>query len=338
MSQSSAIGQIHPARASRKSSNAGVLLRVNGLNHQTSTRVPLGEVKPTIYSILGSKPTITSTKAPSVSNDIRSSSSSKNLADHTDYENEIYKYLNDIEGSNLPQPSLFEDQSNITPKMRATLIDWLVEVHNKLNMQQDTLYYTVSYIDRYLMERDLDKSKFQLLGTAAILIAAKTEEIYPPHCEKLVHYAGDSFTVIGLQRMESSLLNVLEFSTNPVVTSQFLRRFISIANADSMMNSFANYISELILLDSEFLGILPSKLTAAIIFYAMQITHNASSLNQDFEKKIGYSMKDISQIMNMIHKSIQNAAASRFQAIRKKYATAQREFVSTIEIPKEMLF
>ena len=49
-------------------------------------------------------------------------------------------------------------------------------------------------------------------------------------------------------------------------------------------------------------------------------------------------MKDISQIMNMIHKSIQNAAASRFQAIRKKYATAQREFVSTIEIPKEMLF
>lgn len=336
MTQRSALGLIQPARATRSSINAGMKSRMSANANPTFARVPLGEIKGPVSCYLGSKPAAVEKGIPSVQLPNVRIGDKKNAQDCTEYDLEIYNYMRSVENENLPQPSLFENQSNITPKMRSTLIDWIVEVHKKQNMHTDTLFYIVAYIDRYLMERDLDKSKFQLLGSAAILLAAKTEEIYPPKCEKLVHYAGDSFTVIGLQRMEINLLNTLEFSTTPILSSQFLRRFLILVNSDMILNRFAHYVNESILLDSEFIGISPSKTAAAILYYSMVITNNSTLWTKDLERQLCYTKSELSPVANMIHLSLQATAASRYQAIRKKYATEQNEFVSTIELPKSL--
>jgi len=39
---------------------------------------------------------------------------------------------------------------DITPKMRATLVDWLVDVQEQYKLLQETLFLTVSLTDRYL--------------------------------------------------------------------------------------------------------------------------------------------------------------------------------------------
>ena len=41
-------------------------------------------------------------------------------------------------------------QSDINEKMRAILIDWLIEVHLKFKLLPETLFLTVNMIDRYL--------------------------------------------------------------------------------------------------------------------------------------------------------------------------------------------
>jgi len=41
-------------------------------------------------------------------------------------------------------------QNEINEKMRAILIDWLVDVHLKFKLLEETLYITVNLIDRYL--------------------------------------------------------------------------------------------------------------------------------------------------------------------------------------------
>lgn len=336
MTQRPALGLIQPARATRTSSNGIHPARSSENGHISTARVPLGQISSRVGSIFNSKPIIEkgipSIKIPT------NVGSPTNAQDCVEYDLEIYNYMKSIESTNLPQPTIFENQSNITSKMRSTLIDWIVDVHKKLNMHTDTLYYTVSYIDRYLMERDLDKSKYQLLGSAAILLAAKTEEIYPPKCEKLVHFAGDSFSIVGLLRMENSLLNVLEFSTIPIVASQFLRKFLIVTNADVKMNRFAHYVNESILLDHEFLGINPSKVAASVLCYTMHVLGSAAMWTSEIEKQLSYKKSDLAPVMNMIHLSLLSTAASRYQAIRKKYATAPNEFVSTIELPKELLF
>lgn len=40
----------------------------------------------------------------------------------------------------------------ILPKMRAVLVDWLVEVHQQFSMLQETLYLTVAILDRFLQK------------------------------------------------------------------------------------------------------------------------------------------------------------------------------------------
>ena len=43
-----------------------------------------------------------------------------------------------------------EKQDDITEKMRAILIDWLIEVHLKFKLLPETLFLTVNMLDRYL--------------------------------------------------------------------------------------------------------------------------------------------------------------------------------------------
>ena len=41
-------------------------------------------------------------------------------------------------------------QGDINEKMRAILVDWLVDVHLKFKLVPETLFLTVNMIDRYL--------------------------------------------------------------------------------------------------------------------------------------------------------------------------------------------
>lgn len=43
-----------------------------------------------------------------------------------------------------------EFQQEINERMRAILVDWLVEVHDKFKLTQETLYLAISILDRYL--------------------------------------------------------------------------------------------------------------------------------------------------------------------------------------------
>lgn len=71
-------------------------------------------------------------------------------------------------------------QSDINARMRAILVDWLVEVHFKLDMVPQTLYLAVHIIDKFCMGHAIPRSQLQLIGVSSLLIASKYEEIYPP--------------------------------------------------------------------------------------------------------------------------------------------------------------
>ena len=45
-------------------------------------------------------------------------------------------------------------RTEIKEGMRAILVDWLVQVHNRFRLLQETLYITVSILDRFLSVSD----------------------------------------------------------------------------------------------------------------------------------------------------------------------------------------
>lgn len=73
-----------------------------------------------------------------------------------------------------------DSQPEINEKMRAILIDWLIQVHHKFELSPETLYLTINIIDRYLASKTTSRRELQLVGMSAMLIASKYEEIWAP--------------------------------------------------------------------------------------------------------------------------------------------------------------
>lgn len=238
-----------------------------------------------------------------------------------EYDKCIYNFMKSEETSELPSANFFDKQTNIRPKMRATVIDWLVEVHKKLKMQSETLYLTIFLMDSYLSKVDLDKSKYQRLSCAALLIAAKSEEIYPPSVNYLVDLTEKSFTSIALNRMEADLFKKVNCHVNPILPNQFLHYFLRVGRASQDVVYLSYFILEASLLDIRFIGEIPSKLAAAAICLSMNIQKAPIFWKPLMENMTGYTLSDLTPIVNNLLQgaySIQSKT-SRFITIGKKY-------------------
>merc|ERR1719183_2744469 len=104
-----------------------------------------------------------------------------------DYVDDIYKFWKQSEAKYAVNSSYMTNQTDINARMRAILLDWLVEVHLKFKLVPQTLYLTVQLIDRYLSVKEVKRPKLQLIGVSCLLIASKYEEIYPPELRDLVY-------------------------------------------------------------------------------------------------------------------------------------------------------
>ncbi len=61
---------------------------------------------------------------------------------------------------------------------------------------------------RFLSKVSISRQEFQLLGTAALFIATKYEEIYPPEISEFVYITDDSFNKLQILQMEKVILRV----------------------------------------------------------------------------------------------------------------------------------
>ena len=69
-----------------------------------------------------------------------------------------------------------EGRTNLTPSMRAILIDWIVEVQENFELYHETMYLAIRILDLFLQSKsDIKKDNLQLIGVTALLIASKIE-------------------------------------------------------------------------------------------------------------------------------------------------------------------
>jgi cyclin B len=112
----------------------------------------------------------------------------------TAYVEDMYATFRDKEEETSVRPLYMETQPHINERMRAILVDWLIEVHLKFKLVPETLYLTVNLIDRYLERSQVSRPKLQLVGVTCLLIASKYEEIYPPELRDLVYICDRAYT------------------------------------------------------------------------------------------------------------------------------------------------
>lgn len=71
-------------------------------------------------------------------------------------------------------------QPEINEKMRLILVEWLIDVHVKFELNPETFYLTVNILDRFLSVKPVPRKELQLVGLSALLMSSKYEEIWPP--------------------------------------------------------------------------------------------------------------------------------------------------------------
>ena len=120
---------------------------------------------------------------------------------------------------NLCKSHYFMTQTDINEKMRAILVDWLVDVHARFEMNHQTHFLAVNLIDRYLEVVQVQRSRLQLVGISALFIASKYEEIYPPDLAEFVKCCDNTYTAAQIIDVESEIIAVLNF--NLVFTSSY---------------------------------------------------------------------------------------------------------------------
>ncbi|KAF7843521.1 putative cyclin-A3-1 [Senna tora] len=257
------------------------------------------------------------------------------------YVSDIYSYLRKMEmdPKRRPLPDYLEKvQKDVTANMRGVLVDWLVEVAEEYKLLSDTLYLSVSYIDRFLSTNQVGRQRLQLLGVSSMFIASKYEEISPPHVEEFCYITDNTYAKAEVVEMEAAILKSLRFEMGNPTVKTFLRRFVGFASDDNLQFEFLGcYLAELSLLDYNCIKSLPSLVAASVIFLARFIIHpNVHPWDLALQKCSGYKSSELKECVLIIHDLYLARRGGSLQAIREKYKQHKFKYVAMLPSPPEI--
>ncbi|GKV21917.1 hypothetical protein SLEP1_g31842 [Rubroshorea leprosula] len=258
-------------------------------------------------------------------------SDAKNPLAVTDYVEDLYAFYKKMESSSCVSPNYMVQQTDINEKMRAILIDWLIEVHDKFDLMSETLFLTVNIIDRFLSQQTVVRKKLQLVGLVAMLLACKYEEVSVPIVGDLILIADKAYTRKELLEMERLMLNTLQFNMSFPTPYVFMRRFLKAAQSNKKVELLSFFLIELALVEYEMLKFSPSLLAAAAIYTAQCTLYGFKEWSKTCEWHSNYSEDQLLECSRMMVTFHQKAATGKLTGVHRKYSTFKFEYTTKCE-------
>ncbi|XP_035536252.1 cyclin N-terminal domain-containing protein 2 isoform X2 [Morone saxatilis] len=160
---------------------------------------------------------------------------------------------------------------HFTDATRAILMDWLIQVHEIMHFQAETLYLAVHLLNRSLRQIKVATANLQLLGMVCLFLAAKKEECLLPEVSGLCYLMDHTYTKHQLLRMERKVLCTLKFDLSYCPPLHFLVLLASVARCSSKVVWMARYLLELSLLEGQCVVFLPVQLAGAALCLSRQV-------------------------------------------------------------------
>ncbi|NWS86483.1 CCNB2 protein, partial [Toxostoma redivivum] len=248
----------------------------------------------------------------------------------SDYVKDIYLYLRELELQQSVRPHYLDGRTT-NGRMRAILVDWLVQVHSRFRLLQETLYMCVAIMDRFLQSYPVPRKKLQLVGVTALLVASKYEEILSPDVADFVYITDNAYTSNEIREMEMVILKELNFDLGRPLPIHFLRRASKAGEADAKQHTLAKYLMELTLIDYDMVHHRPSEIAAAALCLSQKVLgHNKWGTKQQYYT--GYAEDSLVMTMKHMAKNVVkvNEKLTKYTAIKNKYASSKLLTISTI--------
>ena len=202
-------------------------------------------------------------------------------------------------------------------------------MHLKFKMVPETLYLTVNILDRYLQLKQVRRSKLQLVGVAALLLASKYEEIYAPELRDLVYITDRAYTKEEIVETESEIVNTLQYNLAVPTIHTFLCRFLKAAHADRTMVQMACFLAERSLQEYGMLTFAPSIIAAASVLVSRK-TLKRHPWSPTLVKYTRYDEPQLEACVAAMREALAGPQAQ--QAVARKYSSPKFGAVATLQI------
>ena len=223
-----------------------------------------------------------------------------------------------------------DNQVEINNRMRAIVVNWMIEVHDRFKLLPDTLFLSVIIFDRYMsVVKNIKKQRLQLIGVTSLLIACKYEEIFSPEVRDFVCILDRTYEKEDLMEQENLMLKVLKFEVTFPTSLRYFEILRVEFGIDERYYNYGNYLLELSLLDCRFSRYMQAVIATTVCFFLLKIFYRIS-FKQFMGKFIKIKESEIKDCLIDICFLIDNIENSIYPAVNKKYKKLSNEIKKAV--------
>ncbi|EEP77500.1 conserved hypothetical protein [Uncinocarpus reesii 1704] len=239
-----------------------------------------------------------------------------------EYQEDIVAHMHMIDSATLPDVDSIDIQTEIQWFMRPYLLDFLIEAHAAFQLLPTTLFLAVNLLDRYCSKRVVYKRHYQLVGCAALLIAAKygDKKERVPTIKDLKSMCCALYDDDMFVQMEWHVLQTLSWSIGHPTVDSFLQIAVIDTPYDPEVEHLSLYILEIALFHREFVSKLSADLARAALALSRCILNRSQASHNDWA-----SSYDPLTLVNLSQHLFQPS-----HVLSRKYSSAQYSRVSKI--------
>lgn len=158
---------------------------------------------------------------------------------------------------------------------REKICEWSYQVVDHFDFNREIVAISLSYLDRFLATRQVNKKIFQLAAMTTLYLAIKLFESRSLQMTSLIELSRGYFTVDHIATMEATILRSLSWHVHPPTTLALTRHLIQLLpiECDRSLRhdimELSRFLSELSVCDYFFVTRKPSSVALATLMNAM---------------------------------------------------------------------
>ncbi|PYI15181.1 hypothetical protein BO99DRAFT_262736 [Aspergillus violaceofuscus CBS 115571] len=239
-----------------------------------------------------------------------------------EFRDDILAHMLDMDTATLPDVESIDIQTEIQWFMRPYLLDFLIEAHTAFQLLPSTLFLTINLLDRYCSKRVVYKRHYQLVGCAALLIAAKygDKKDRVPTIKELKSMCCSLYDDDMFIQMEWHVLQTLGWTIGHPTVDNFLQMAVMDCPYDAEVEHLSLYIAEISLFHREFVSKPSSDLARASLALARCILNRTQPRHTEWASQ--YDSMTLVGLSQQLHQPS--------QVLSRKYSSAHYSRVSKI--------
>ena len=252
------------------------------------------------------------------------------------YLNEIYNELLIEEKKNefFQSFDYMSYQYDLTPKIRACLINFIYMISEHFNLNDKTIYLSIQILDRFLCSKKIDISYIQLLGVSSLFISTKFNEIIIPPIDYWLKILKGKYNKNEFLVMEYFILDSIDYNILPLYPVSFFE----IINEKIKFNKYEFYLGLLLIEISQFeYNIIKYKSSIIVqsVVYLLLSVKKKKNPNLDINdimlnifqgvdlKKNCQNTNNIKNCSHLICILMDNIKANIFEIVYKKFSSKE---------------